>query len=1168
MKRRLKDTREGDLAKEAVPSSEGFTVGFLSPLLAGAYFGTLLKGVAAAVWAGGGRAVAVQTRDTGIDHDNFGIPDYTSDVCWGHIDGFVVVVNAANAGYYRSIAQAGKPMVFISPTGPNVPGPVVVPDNRAGTREAVQHLLDHGHERIAFAGFLGQQDIRERYEGYVEALAGRGVAASPELLFRVEDNMQQGGRAAARAMLAADLPSTAVVAGCDYNALGIIEELKLAGVPLPRRQAIVGFDDLATSPHTVPALASVRQPLDQMGRLAAELVLRQLRGEEVGLARYVVPTELIRRESCGCRAVAQSWMAPAGPPPEKVPSNAAPPARSPRDGFLASLLDDILMPGSDDVSRRELSKYATELIDCLEGAVTADTLAQASALEEAVAGMYRLRPRQHTVEVLLGALQRYRDELAPQDEATKLWLAQAWTGTTLMLAHLPTVEQSAVNRRLQSTMFNEYLVTVALLRDPNQDPKALGWLGPTEVGAACLGFWRGLPGLLEVVGTFQREAGRELPRGEVAEEAFPPAELLESADPERGEVVHVMAVQSKGRRWGALALTSPVETAGMTGMDLFYQWAGLLAASLDREEMLASLQHQADDLEQAVERERELVETVRRSEERYSLAASAASDGLWDWDVAAGTMFYSPRWKQVLGYADDEIGDSPDEWLSRVHPDDSATLRGALRACGTGEQDSMEVEHRLASADGTYLWAHCRALAVPGGGLPARRVVGSLTDITRRRQLEERLRQRALYDALTGLPNRSLFLESLDASMSANAYEQCAMFFVDLDNFKNVNDTLGHDAGDELLVVLAKRIKEALRPFDMVARYGGDEFIALAQDVSSRDAMEIAERLRTAVVQPVDIGPARVHVGCSVGVAMSDGRHPVSLIQQADAALYRAKERGRNRCEIYEASMQGVRQRRADIEDLLRSTVDEGRLVVLYEPIVELASGRAVGSEAVARIRNLAGEPLAPDQFMEVAEESGLVVPLGAAILDRACAQQAVWYATGSGPDSVGVDLSPRQLADRAMVSHLAETLAKEALRADRLFLEISETTLVDAGGLARQTLEDLRSLGVMIAIDDFGSGWSGISHLRRFPVNALKMDPALLPGLGTNEGDARAVNAVISLGHALGLTVVAQGVTHGHQAEMLLGLGCDLAQGPLFGEALPPERWQLPSPPLHEANR
>ena len=314
----------------------------------------------------------------------------------------------------------------------------------------------------------------------------------------------------------------------------------------------------------------------------------------------------------------------------------------------------------------------------------------------------------------------------------------------------------------------------------------------------------------------------------------------------------------------------------------------------------------------------------------------------------------------------------------------------------------MEIEHRLASAGGTYLWAHCRALAVPGGGLPARRVVGSLTDITRRRQLKERLRQRALYDALTGLPNRSLFLESLDASMSANAYEQCAMFFVDLDNFKNVNDTLGHDAGDELLVVLAKRIKEALRPFDMVARYGGDEFIALAQDVSSHDAMEIAERLRAAVGQPVDIGPARVHVGCSVGVAMSDGRHPASLIQQADAALYRAKERGRNRCEIYEASMQGVRQRRADIEDLLRSTVDEGRLVVLYEPIVELAGGKVAGSEAVARIRNPAGEPLAPDQFMEIAEESGLVVPLGAAILDRACAQQAVWYATGSAPTASG----------------------------------------------------------------------------------------------------------------------------------------------------------------------
>jgi len=614
-----------------------------------------------------------------------------------------------------------------------------------------------------------------------------------------------------------------------------------------------------------------------------------------------------------------------------------------------------------------------------------------------------------------------------------------------------------------------------------------------------------------------------------------------------------------------MALTSPVETAGMTGEDVFYQWTGLLAAALDREQMLDSLQRQAKDLAQAVERERDLVESVRRSEERYSLAARAASDGLWDWDIAEGTVYYSSRWKQVLGYNDNEIGDSSDEWFSRVHPDDKPVLDAAVDACLSGKADSMQVEHRLTSADGSQIWALTRALAVPGGGLPARRIVGSLSDVTQRRLLEERLRQRALYDALTGLPNRSLFLESLEAGLSS--HEQCAMFFVDLDNFKNVNDTLGHDAGDELLVVIAKRIKEALRPFDMVARYGGDEFIALAQGVNQRGAMDIAERLRAAVDQPVDIGPARLHVPCSVGIAMSSGQHAAALIQQADAALYRAKERGRNRCEIYESSMHGVRQRRADIEDLLRSTVDEGRLVVLYEPIVDFSSGGMLGIEALARIRSATGELLAPDQFMDIAEESGLVVPLGAALTERACDQAALWYGNHVGPGAVGVSISPRQLTDRSMVGHLADTLAKRGLPPRRLYLELSETVLVDAGTLARQTMDDLKALGVQIAIDDFGSGWSGLAHLRRFPIDALKIDPVLVSGLGTNEADANAIKALVGLGHALHMSVVAKGVTHPYQAEVLTELGCDGGQGPLFGVAMPADCWRPSDATVHWAH-
>ncbi len=1136
-----------------------FTIGVLSQLLAGAYFGSLLKGVVQGARTEGGRVVGFQTRDTGLHEEDYTPSEYLSRLAWAHVDAFIVVVHGVDREYWRAIKQARKPVVFISPVSPDVPGPAIIPDNRQGTYNAVRHLVAHGHRRIAFAGLLEQEDIRQRYEGYLAALADCAIGADPELLYSVENNMEPSGRRAAEAMMAAGLPSTAVVAGCDYNAIGIIEALKLAGYSLPRDQAVIGFDDLAMAPHTVPALASVRQPLEEMGRLAAQLVARELAGDEVPPDRHVVPTELIPRESCGC-LLAPTHIAGRVRLPgvqrhlqTAVPTVGAPAARA-TENLVDALRSAISPPGAGGVEDRTLVELATRLASCLVQVGTGEELAEAESLQDTLAALYQLRPRQQTVEGIVEALQHYRDDLAREGKSTELFEFR-WRAAMRVLARLPAVQQSTINRQLQITMYNEYRVTVALLREGAQDPRALGWLEPTQVSAACLALWADRPGWLEVVGTFRRQPGSALPAGMVAEQFFPPLELLDLAD-SCGEVTHVLPVRGNGKSWGALAISSPIETAGATGMDVFYQWTGLLAAALDRDEMLASLQQQAEELAQAVQREHELVDDLRRSEERYSLAASAATDGLWDFDVVGGSVYYSPRWKQVLGYVDKEIGDSLDEWLSRAHPDDKEQLSSALDGLILGEKATMEVEHRLAAASGSYIWAHCRALAVPGGGLPARRIVGSLTDITRRRALEDRLRQRALYDSLTGLPNRSLFFESLEAGPSGGPYEQCALFFVDLDNFKNVNDTLGHDAGDELLVVIAKRISASLRPGDMVARYGGDEFVAFARGVSRTDASEIAERLRSAVSQPVDLGPARVHIGCSVGIAMSNGRNPASLVQDADTALYRAKEHGRDRCEFHEPNERAVNLRRSEIEDLLRTTVAEDNLVVAYRPIVNLATGKVDGTEAVARVCTRPGELLDADQFMEVAEESGLVLPLGAALLSRACAQQAIWASAGSGRSHVAVHLSPRQLTDRFIVAQVAESLATTELRPDQLWLEMSETVLVDAGALARKALEDLKALGVMLAVGDFGSGWSGLSHLRQFPIDALKLDASLVRSMDSSVRDASVVNALIGLGHALGMLVAASGVTEADQADALGIMGCDYALGPLYGEPVLPEAW------------
>jgi len=1146
------------VAGPQLPGTSGrarpFTVGVLSQLLAGAYFGSLLQGAVAGARAEGGRVIGFQTRDTGLHEDDYRPSDYRSRLAWDYVDGFVVVVHGVDLAYCEAIKQAGKPVVFISPTEPSVPGPSIAPDNRLGTYNAVRHLVGHGHRRIAFVGLMEQEDIRQRYAGYLDALADCGIEADPSLLYPTDSNMEPSGRRAARAMTSAGLPSTAVVAGCDYNAIGVMEQLKAEGYSLPRQQAVVGFDDLASAPHTVPSLTSVRQPLEEMGRLAAELVARQLRGEEVPALRHVVPTELVCRESCGC------WAVPAPPQTRQAPAGAGERGQlSPAQRLVADLSSELAAPGSGEQAERQVGQAASALAACLEAGPPSEGPAGAEALRRALSELYEARPRVQTVWSTITCLQRYRDDLVREGLPTDR-LDQQWATITQVLAHLPAVAQSAINRRLQATMYNEYRLTVALLRENGQDPRALRWLEPTAVSAACLGLWSQSPNRLQVVGTFGRSEHLALTATDLDEPAFPPLQLLDAADA-AGQVTHVLPVRGNGKAWGALALTSPVEATGTTGMDVFYQWTGLLAAALDRDEMLASLKAQAEELAQAVQRQHELVGDLRRSEERYSLAARAASDGLWDYDVATGTVYYSSRWKQVLGYRDDEVGSTLGEWLGRAHPDDRPTLEAAIRALERGATATMEVEHRLLAASGSYLWAHCRALAVPGGGHPARRVVGSLTDITRRRELEERLRQRALYDSLTGLPNRWLFLESLEAAQPAGMHERGALLFVDLDNFKNVNDTLGHDAGDELLGVIAKRVSASLRPEDLVARFGGDEFVAFARGVPPAEAAEIADRLRAAVRQPVDLGPAQVQVGCSIGIAMSRGQGTAHLLQQADAALYRAKAAGRDRCEIYQAGMQAQLQRRADMEELLRTTVAEGSLVVLYEPVVKLATGQAVGSEAVARVRGANGELLAPDQFMEVAAASGLVVPFGTALVGRACAQQASWASSGTGPRYVCVRLSPRQLADRSLVPSVAQALADSCLEAHRLRLELAETALVDAGALANRALEDLRALGVGVTLADFGTGRSGLLQLRRYPVDALKLDGSLVAALGTDEAETRVLGALVELAHALGLEVTASGVRHPRQAELLRLTGCDCAQGPLYGKPAPAGDWPAAAP-------
>jgi diguanylate cyclase (GGDEF)-like protein/PAS domain S-box-containing protein len=543
---------------------------------------------------------------------------------------------------------------------------------------------------------------------------------------------------------------------------------------------------------------------------------------------------------------------------------------------------------------------------------------------------------------------------------------------------------------------------------------------------------------------------------------------------------------------------------------------------------------------------------LAESEERHALAIQGANDGLWDWDVRADRLYFSPRWKAMLGYAEEDVGDAPGEWLGRVHPDDRASLSQALDAHLAGASRHFEHEHRVQHRDGDYRWMLARGIAVRDATGRATRVVGSQTDVTDRKAAEQRLQHDALHDPLTGLPNRVLFTDRLDQAIRRarrSEEEACAaVLFLDLDRFKVVNDSLGHHIGDRLLLAVAQRLEAALRPTDTVARLGGDEFTVLLTDViDARGAILVAERVKQALRAPFELGGRELFVDASIGIALAGAdASPADVLRDADVAMYRAKGDGRGRHAVFDAAMHAQVMRRLDLETALRHAVESGAIEVAYQPIVQTATGRIAGFEALARWPDGSGGFHDPADFLPVAEETGLIVPLGAAVLHAACRQLAAWRALPGGAGlTMSVNVAQRQLAEPSFPDELANALDDAALDPAALRLEVREPELSrDPDALRRLLAQLLTTHGVRSHIDDFGTAASSLRLLHRFPGDAVKIHRALIMGMGRDSGSFEIVKALVSLAHNLGLEVIAAGVETGEQLDYLKVLGCEFAQG------------------------
>jgi diguanylate cyclase (GGDEF)-like protein/PAS domain S-box-containing protein len=547
---------------------------------------------------------------------------------------------------------------------------------------------------------------------------------------------------------------------------------------------------------------------------------------------------------------------------------------------------------------------------------------------------------------------------------------------------------------------------------------------------------------------------------------------------------------------------------------------------------------------------------LRESEERYALSARGANDGLWVWDLRTADVYYSPRWKSMLGYTDNEIGHSPEEWFSRVHPDDVEILRSAIDLHVRGETPHLESEQRMRGKDGTHRWMLSRGLAVRDGQGAATRIAGSQTDITERKVAVERLTHDAFHDSLTQLPNRALFMDRLQRAIEAYRRRESATFavlFLDLDRFKVVNDSLGHVLGDELLVAVAQRLRDMLRSSDTVARLGGDEFTILLEGLDHiTDAVRTARRIQEELLVPFRIGGHDIFTTVSIGIALSTTRYerPEDVLRDADIAMYRAKARGKARHEVFDTAMHDRAVTMLQFETDLRRAIEREELRVFYQPIVTLADGALAGFEALLRW-DRGGVLVGADEIISLAEETGLIVTIGRWVLDEALRQLAAWNKPSL---DIHVNLSPKQLLQPNLVEQVQNALRTSGIEPHRLHLEVTESVLIESAEAAAALLRDLRKVGVRLSLDDFGTGYSSLSSLRQFPFDMLKIDRSFLLDAGNAERTDEIVRTVSSLAAALGMAVTIEGLETPAQTTRMQSLGIQYAQGFYFSAPMPAE--------------
>ncbi len=548
----------------------------------------------------------------------------------------------------------------------------------------------------------------------------------------------------------------------------------------------------------------------------------------------------------------------------------------------------------------------------------------------------------------------------------------------------------------------------------------------------------------------------------------------------------------------------------------------------------------------------------QRAERRLQLAIDIAHLGSWEWSMMDGSVYFSPQWKRLLGYDENELQNHLQVWIDRLHPADRERALSALQGYAKHPTGTFQSEYRIQHHDGDYRWVTSRAIAEYDDKGKVQCLIGTMIDITRQKLEEQRVREAAQHCPLTGLPNRALIFEYANHLLAAASrkHSRGALLFIDLDHFKPVNDLHGHDVGDRLLKEVAQRMVSCVRQEDLVGRLGGDEFVIVLPYLGKgHTAPTVARHVIDILSQPFHISGLELSISASVGISFypMHGADVDTLLHRADMAMYRAKETGRGNYQVYTSELRSRVDASASVEAQIRRGLAENLFTLYYQPVVNIDDGSIAGVEALLRLPALQGHMIEPATFIPVAESAGMIAQLGDWVTEEVCRQLIVWRDKGMPPVRIAMNISTLQFRQRGFAARLLNIVRQHGVDPHCLQIEVTENSLAERVSDAMETLTELHAAGMQIALDDLGTGWSSLNLISHLPLDKLKVDRVFVSKLQHDQASKAVAEVIIAMGKALGLEIVGEGVDSEQTLEYLRSQGCRQVQGNLLGEAMPP---------------